>query len=132
MTYSLNDINIQLFKLSSGDEIISLVYEEPEGILIGLESPLLLHIKVSAESHSYAFSDWIPMAKNRGKVNLNPSHVISQAEADDEIKERYIRMCLRMREEEDSYDDDDLEEDSLRDDQLELFSEMIPKKVSIH
>ena len=130
MTYSLDDINIQLFKLSSGDEIISLVYEEPEGILIGLESPLLLHVKVTAQNHSYAFSDWSPMAKNRGRITLNPSHVVSQAEADDEIKERYIRMCLRMREDEEDFEEE--ETDQLRDDQLELYRSMIPKKISIH
>lgn len=130
MTYSLDDINIQLFKLSSGDEIISLVYEEPGGILIGLESPLLLHVKVTAEAHSYAFSDWAPMSKNRGKINLNPTHVISQSEADDEIKERYIRMCLRMREDETEMEDDD--HDPLRDEQLEQFSKLVPKKASIH
>lgn len=130
MTYSLDDINIQLFKLSSGDEIISLVYEEPGGMLIGLESPLLLHVKVTAEAHSYAFSDWAPMSKNRGKINLNPTHVISQSEADDEIKERYIRMCLRMREDEMEMEDDD--HDPLRDEQLEQFSKLVPKKASIH
>ena len=130
MTYSLDDINIQLFKLSSGDEIISLVYEEPGGVLIGLESPLLLHQKVTAEAHSYAFSDWAPMSKNRGKINLNPTHVISQSEADDEIKERYIRMCLRMREDETEMEDDD--HDPLRDEQLEQFSKLVPKKASIH
>ena len=131
MTYSLDDINIQLFKLSSGDEIISLVYEEPGGMLIGLENPLLLHMKVSNEGHQFAFSDWSPMAKNRGKINLNPSHVISQAEAEDEVKERYIRMCLRMREDE-LDDEDELEPDGLRDDQWEKFMNMVPKKVSIH
>jgi hypothetical protein len=130
MTYSLDDINIQLFKLSSGDEIISLVYEEPGGVLIGLESPLLLHTKVTAEAHSYAFSDWAPMSKSRGKINLNPSHVISQSEADDEIKERYIRMCLRIREDEMELEDDD--HDPLRDEQLEQFSKLVPKKASIH
>jgi hypothetical protein len=130
MTYSLDDINIQLFKLSSGDEIISLVYEEPGGVLIGLESPLLLHTKVTAEAHSYAFSDWAPMSKNRGKINLNPTHVISQSEADDEIKERYIRMCLRMREDEMELEDD--HHDPLRDEQLEQFSKLVPKKASIH
>ena len=130
MTYSLDDINIQLFKLSSGDEIISLVYEEPGGVLIGLESPLLLHTKVTAEAHSYAFSDWAPMSKSRGKINLNPSHVISQSEADDEIKERYIRMCLRIREDDMELEDDD--HDPLRDEQLEQFSKLVPKKDSIH
>ena len=99
-------------------------------MLIGLESPLLLHVKVTAEAHSYAFSDWAPMSKNRGKINLNPTHVISQSEADDEIKERYIRMCLRMREDEMEMEDDD--HDPLRDEQLEQFSKLVPKKASIH
>ena len=134
MTYSLDDINIQLFKLSSGEEIISLVYEEPGGMLIGLENPLLLHMKINETNftHQYAFSDWSPMAKDRGKINLNPTHVICQAEADDDIKERYIRMCLRMREDDIDEDDDEEETNPLREDQLELFSSMIPKKVSIH
>ena len=133
MTYSLDDINIQLFKLSSGDEIISLVYEEPGGVLIGLENPLLLHMKVNNDGHQFAFSDWSPMAKNRGKINLNPSHVISQSEAEDEVKERYIRMCLRMREDElNDEDDDELEPVGLRDEQWEQFMSMVPKKASIH
>ena len=105
------------------------MYEEPEKMLIGLESPLLLHVKVTAQNNSYAFSEWSPMAKDRGRITLNPSHVVSQAEADDEIKERYIRMCLRIRE-----DEEDLEEETeqLRDDQLKLYRSMMPKKVSIH
>ena len=70
------------------------------------------------------------MAKDRGRITLNPSHVVSQAEADDEIKERYIRMCLRMREDEDDFEEEETEQ--LRDDQLELYRSMIPKKVSIH
>ena len=70
------------------------------------------------------------MAKNRGRITLNPSHVVSQAEADDEIKERYIRMCLRMLEDEEDFEEE--ETDQLRDDQLELYRSMIPKKVSIH
>ena len=130
MTYSLDDINIQLFKLSSGDEIISLVYEEAGSLLIGLESPLLLHVKVTAEAHSYAFSDWAPMSKNKGKINLNPTHVISQSEADDEIKERYIRMCLRMREDEMEMEEEETQ--SLREEQLETYLKMVPKKVSVH
>ena len=130
MTYSLDDINIQLFKLSSGDEIISLVYEEAGSLLIGLESPLLLHVKVTAEAHSYAFSDWAPMSKNKGKINLIPTHVISQSEADDEIKERYIRMCLRMREDEMEMEEEETQ--SLREEQLETYLKMVPKKVSVH
>ena len=70
------------------------------------------------------------MSKSRGKINLNPSHVISQSEADDEIKERYIRMCLRIREDEMELEDDD--HDPLRDEQLEQFSKLVPKKASIH
>jgi len=39
-------------------------------------------------------------------------------------------MCLRMREDEEDFEEE--ETDQLRDDQLELYRSMIPKKVSIH
>ena len=129
MTYTLDDINIKLFKLSSGEEIISLISSVPNDNVIELESPLLLHRKVTVTNHSFAFSDWMALSKERGRVSLNPMHVISSADVDDEIKDRYIRMCLQMRKDDEKEIEDEYEYD---DSKLEEYMEKIFRKQTIH
>jgi hypothetical protein len=129
MTYTLDDINIKLFKLSSGEEIISLISSTSGNNVIELESPLLLHRKVTVTNHSFAFSDWMALSNEKSKVALNPMHVISSADVDDEIKDRYIRMCLSMRKQEEHDMDDEYEYD---DSKLEEYMEKIFRKETIH
>ena len=129
MTYSLNDIDIKVFKLSSGEEVISLV-SSVDGDEYKLEFPLEVHKQVRQSTHAFAFSDWQPLGRPDLDVTLSKTHVISVAVAEDEVKERYIRMCLQLK---NHYDDVDEDEDvSVSDDQLEEFMTDVAKAKIYH
>ena len=130
MTYNLDDIDIRVFKLTSGEEVISLVSKDENGFL-SLESPLQVHKRVGKGSHAFAFSDWQPLGKTRSPVILNELHIVSTAFAEDEIKERYIRMSLEIREQ---YDRNQLEddEDLVSEEQVEEFVTDIMNKKYYH
>ena len=129
MTYSLNDIDIKVFKLSSGEEVISLV-SSVDGDEYKLEFPLEVHKQVRQSTHAFAFSDWQPLGRPDLDVTLSKKHVISVAVAEDEVKERYIRMCLQLK---NHYDDVDEDEDvSVSDDQLEEFMTDVAKAKIYH
>ena len=129
MTYSLNDIDIKVFKLSSGEEVISLV-SSVDGDEYKLEFPLEVHKHVRQTTHAFAFSDWQPLGRPDLDVTLSKKHVISVAVAEDEVKERYIRMCLQLK---NHYDDVDEDEDvSVSDDQLEEFMTDVAKAKIYH
>jgi len=130
MTYNLDDIDIRVFKLASGEEVISLVTKDENGFL-SLESPLQVHKRVGKGSHAFAFSDWQPLGKTREPVILNEIHIVSTAFAEDEIKERYIRMSLEIREQ---YDKNQLEddEDLVSEEQVEEFVTDIMNKKYYH
>lgn len=131
MTYNLDDIDIRVFKLTSGEEVISLVSKDENGFL-SLESPLQVHKRVGKDSHAFAFSDWQPLAKIRSPVILNELHIVSTAFAEDEIKERYIRMSLEIREQYDRNQLEDYEEELVTDDQVEDFVDQLVKKNWYH
>lgn len=130
MTYNLDDIDIRVFKLTSGEEVISLVSKDENGFL-SLESPLQVHKRVGKGSHAFAFSDWQPLGKTREPVILNEIHIVSTAFAEDEIKERYIRMSLEIREQ---YDRSQLEDDEVlvTEEQVEEFVTDIMNKKYYH
>lgn len=129
MTYNLNDIDIKVFKLSSGEEVISLV-SSVDGDEYKLEFPLEVHKQVRQSTHAFAFSDWQPLGRPDLDVTLSKTHVISVAIAEDEVKERYIRMCLQLK---NHYDDVDEDEDvSVSDDQLEEFMTDVAKAKIYH
>tara|TARA_B100000683_G_scaffold18630_1_gene18312 strand:- start:12895 stop:13284 length:390 start_codon:yes stop_codon:yes gene_type:complete len=129
MTYNLNDIDIKVFKLSSGEEVISLV-SSVDGDVYKLEFPLEVHKQVRQSTHAFAFSDWQPLGRPDLDVTLSKTHVISVAVAEDEVKERYIRMCLQLK---NHYDDVDEDEDvSVSDDQLEEFMTDVAKAKIYH
>lgn len=131
MTYNLDDIDIRVFKLTSGEEVISLVSKDENGFL-SLESPLQVHKRIGKDSHAFAFSDWQPLAKIRSPVILNELHIVSTAFAEDEIKERYIRMSLAIREQYDRNQLEDYEEELVTDDQVEDFVDQLVKKNWYH
>lgn len=129
MTYNLNDIDIKVFKLSSGEEVISLV-SSVDGDEYKLEFPLEVHKQVRQSTHAFAFSDWQPLGRPDLDVTLSKTHVISVAVAEDEVKERYIRMCLQLK---NHYDDVDEDEDvSVSDEQLEEFMTDVAKAKIYH
>jgi hypothetical protein len=91
----LNDVNIRHFKLSNGEELIALVQGE-EDQLIKLESPMEVHREVRMNSQSFMFTKWLPLSKV-DECLLNPMHIVSHVECDNDVKERYVRMCLDER-----------------------------------
>lgn len=131
MTYNLDDIDIRVFKLTSGEEVISLVSKDENGFL-SLESPLQVHKRVGKGTHAFAFSDWQPLGKTREPVILNELHIVSTAFAEDEIKERYIRMSLEIREQYDKNQLEDPEEELVTDEQVEDFVDQLVKKNWYH
>ena len=131
MTYNLDDIDIRVFKLASGEEVISLVSESKDGFL-SLESPLQVHKRVGKGSHAFAFSDWQPLGKTRGPVILSELHIIATAFAEDEIKERYIRMSLEIRQQYDRSQLEDDEDELVTEDQVDEFVSDIMKKNWYH
>ena len=88
----LDDVNIRHFKLSNGEELIALVQGEQDQ-LIKLESPMEVHREVRMNSQSFVFTRWLPLSKFDVCL-LNPMHIVSHVECDNDVKERYVRMCL--------------------------------------
>lgn len=131
MTYSLADIDIKVFKLSSGEEVISLV-SSTDSDVYKLEFPLEVHKQVKNTTHAFAFSDWQPLGRPDLDVTLNKGHVISVAIAEDEIKERYIRMCLSLKNHYDEAEPDDDEDLSISDEQMEEFMSDVAKRNVYH
>lgn len=131
MTYTLNDLEIKIFKLSSGEEVISLV-SATEDDNYKLEFPLEVHKQVQRSTHAFAFSDWQPLGRPDLDVVLNKSHVVSVAIAEDDVKERYIRMCLQLKNHYDEIDEDEGEDTSVSDEQLEEFATDIAKAKIYH
>lgn len=118
----LSDIDIRHFKLSSGDEIISLVAKEEETAVI-LSQPMQMHSVINNQSQAYYFTDWQPMAKVNACA-ISKLHIISFVECADNVKEKYVRMCLDLDSEtnmgsflntDDDIDDLDLELDEYLD-----------------
>lgn len=117
----LSDIDIRHFKLSSGDEIITLVTEDYENAVV-VSQPMQMHSLLNNNSQAYYFTDWQPMSK----VNtcaISKLHIITFVECTNDVKEKYLRMCLEVRDENplgslnlqsdellDDYTDDDIDE----------------------
>lgn len=88
----LSDIDIRHFKLSSGDDIITLVTKEETDTII-VAQPMEMHSTINQQSQAYYFTDWQPMAKGNSCA-ISKLHIISFVECTDNVKEKYIRMCL--------------------------------------
>jgi hypothetical protein len=120
----LNDVNIRHFKLSNGEELIALVQGE-EDQLIKLESPMEVHREVRMNSQSFIFTKWLPLSKV-DECLLNPMHVVSHVECDNDVKERYVRMCLDERSAKDNHISNRINVESDEDlDKYDEFLEMM-------
>lgn len=116
----LDDVNIRHFKLASGEELVAYVRGEDDHMIV-LESPMELHMSMRDQSQAFLFTKWQPLAKTE-ICSLNPMHIVSHVECDNDIKERYVRMCINMNEEEGTNRndiEDPFEEPS--DDELDLL-----------
>jgi hypothetical protein len=120
----LNDVNIRHFKLSNGEELIALVQGE-EDQLIKLESPMEVHREVRMNSQSFIFTKWLPLSKV-DECLLNPMHIVSHVECDNDVKERYVRMCLDERSAKDNHISNRINVESDEDlDKYDEFLEMM-------
>lgn len=88
----LSDVDIRHFKFSSGDEVISMVAKEEENVIV-LTQPMQMHSVINQQSQAYYFTDWQPMAKINACA-VSKLHIISFVECADNVKEKYIQMCL--------------------------------------
>lgn len=95
----LKEINIQQFKLNSGDEIIGLVQGTEKGMVL-MEFPLLLNvISVSPNRETYYFTEWMPMVTSEEFIKIHTHSIVAYGECSDSFKEHYIRTALRLRKE---------------------------------
>lgn len=88
----LSDVDIRHFKLSSGDDVVSMVAKEEENVII-VTQPMQMHASINNHTQAYYFTDWQPIAK----INTCPIsklHIVSFVECTDNMKEKYIQMCL--------------------------------------
>lgn len=116
----LNDTNIRHFKLSSGEEIIAVVNGKTNDNMLVLEHPMRVLIAVTDTGFKFMFSTWQPMAKD-DTCHINPMHIISHVECSNDIKERYVRMCIQELDDGDDTaegDDSDTAEDDYIDQML--------------
>jgi len=92
MTKEYNDINIRHLKLVSGEEVISYVNDSSENELIILERPLQIH---RMGVGGFFFSKWYPFAK-KDEAIVNPRQIVSHSEVANDVKEKYIKICLEI------------------------------------
>ena len=89
----LRDVDIRHFKLSSGDEIISFVSKEEDNAVY-LNRPFKIHSGfVDANATQYYFTDWLPMSTS-SMCALSKLHIVTFVECDNDVKEKYISMCV--------------------------------------
>ena len=100
----LDDTNIRHFKLSSGEEVVAVVAGKVTDKMITLEHAMRVHILLTETGYKFMFSVWQPMSKD-DTCQLNPMHIISHVECANDIKERYVRMCIQQ-DQSDNTDDD--------------------------
>ena len=106
----LDDTNIRHFKLSSGEEVVAVVSGSTKDKMITLEHAMRVHIMLTETGYKFMFSNWQPMSKD-DTCQVNPMHIISHVECANDIKERYVRMCIRSTED-DNRTEEDLDNDA--------------------
>jgi len=96
----LNDVNIRHLKLSTGEELISIVLEQHEpdsedqspGLMI-LQRPMKIHTVEKDDMISFLFYEWQPLSKG-DTCYINPMHIVSHVECDNQVKGQYINVCV--------------------------------------
>ena len=114
----LDSTNIRHFKLSSGEEVIAVVQGKTNDNMLIVEHPMRVHTAFSDRGFKFMFTTWQPMAKD-DVCMINPMHIISHVECSNDIKERYVRMCIEETENGDDTEDPDDEESDERDEYLD-------------
>jgi hypothetical protein len=120
----LSDIDIRHFKLSSGEDIITLVTKEETDVVV-VTQPMAMHSSIDQQSQAYYFTDWQPMAKVNSCA-ISKLHIISFVECSDNVKEKYIRMCLETNSDTDMGDFLDIDPDDEMDIELDEYLDPLP------
>jgi hypothetical protein len=115
---SLENINIRHFKLSSGDDVIGIVVDPSEVEELGLDEalivlsrPMRIEIVEKTDRTIFLFYNWQPVSKYP-YCFINPSHVVSHTECDENTKHQYVSVAASVIDETATPDaiDDDLDE----------------------
>jgi len=96
----LDDVNIRHLKLSTGEELISIVIDQQELNeedrsldLMVLQRPMKIRTTHTEDMISFLFYEWQPLAKSN-VCYINPIHVVSHVECDNQVKGQYINVCV--------------------------------------
>ena len=91
----LDDVNIRHIKLSTGEEIIGLVLadEKLSSELLTVQRPMMIKTVQKNDSMSFLFYEWQPLSKT-DTCFINPVHIVSHVECDNEVKGQYVQICL--------------------------------------
>lgn len=91
----LDDVNIRHIKLSTGEEIIGLVLvdEKLSSELLTVQRPMMIKTIQKNDSMSFLFYEWQPLSKT-DTCFINPMHIVSHVECDNEVKGQYVQICL--------------------------------------
>ena len=91
----LDDVNIRHIKLSTGEEIIGLVLadEKLSSELLAVQRPMMIKTVQKNDSMSFLFYEWQPLSKT-DTCFINPVHIVSHVECDNEVKGQYVQICL--------------------------------------
>jgi len=97
--------NIRHVKLSSGEEVVGYISADTSGKMLLVHSPMKVTTTLNEKGFSFFFVQWQPLAKGE-ECLINPMHVISTVEIANDIKEKYVRLVLQLREQEDLAEDE--------------------------
>jgi len=134
----LDEVNIRHIKLSTGEELISIVLDQEEldeedrslGLMV-LQRPMKIRTAHTDDSISFLFYEWQPLAKTN-VCYINPMHVVSHVECDNQVKGQYINVCVNG--DGDQPPAEPLESESDLDSELDelSFESISNKKVTYH
>ena len=92
---ALEEYEIQHIKLTSGDEVISIVSGR-EGNNTLLEYPMKLNHYMHNDNEVYYFTEYMPMSET-DIVYLNSDNIVAFSLVQESVKEKYVRACLKSK-----------------------------------
>jgi hypothetical protein len=101
----LDSENIRHIKLSSGEEVVCYVSTDLDGKMLHVHSPMRVTTTLNERGFSFFFIQWQPLAKGENCL-INPLHIISTVEVANDIKEKYVRLVIQLREQEELAEDE--------------------------
>ena len=90
-----DEFEIQHIKFTSGDEVISIVSGR-EGDHLLLEHPMKINVMSNGENEVYFFTEYMPLAET-DITYVNEKNVVAYTLVTDDVKEKYVRACLRSK-----------------------------------